>query len=83
MVTADEIRDVAVFADLGPDDRARLARAAADITLAPGEYAAYEGEERALFALLQGRIEAIKPWKEAAASPTGLSEGEAAPPASR
>ena len=35
-------------------------RAAADITLAPGEYAAHEGGERALFAVLDGRIEAVK-----------------------
>src|SRR5918995_4884851 len=33
---------------------------AADIGLAPGEYAAHEGDERALFALLEGRIEPVK-----------------------
>ena len=33
---------------------------AADISLLPGEYAAQEGDERALFALLEGRIEAVK-----------------------
>jgi hypothetical protein len=33
-----------------------LARAAADIGLVAGEYAAYEGSERALFGLLEGRI---------------------------
>ena len=42
------------------DDRDRLSRAAADISLVPGEYAAHEGDERALFAVLEGRIEAIK-----------------------
>jgi thioredoxin reductase (NADPH) len=60
MVTADEIRSIAVFAGLDEADRERLARAAADLTLAPGEYAAHEGADRALFAVLGGRIEAVK-----------------------
>src|ERR671911_154489 len=60
MVTAEEIGSVAVFAGLSEADRERLARAAADITLAPGEYAAHEGADRALFAVLGGRIEAVK-----------------------
>jgi thioredoxin reductase (NADPH) len=60
MVTADEIGRVTVFADLDPGDRERLSRAAADISLMPGEYAANEGDERALFAVLEGRIEAVK-----------------------
>jgi thioredoxin reductase (NADPH) len=60
MVTAEEVGRVTVFAPLGPEERERLARAAADISLVPGEYAAHEGSERALFALLEGRIEAIK-----------------------
>ena len=60
MVTAEEIGRVVVFAGLGEPERERLSRAAADITLAPGEYAVHEGEERALFALLEGRIEPVK-----------------------
>jgi thioredoxin reductase (NADPH) len=60
MVTADEIAGVAIFAALGAAERERLSRAAADITLAPGEYAAHEGSERALFAVLEGRIEPVK-----------------------
>ena len=60
MVTAEEIGSVAVFAALSEADRERLARAAADIALAPGEYAAHEGGERALLAVLEGRIEAVK-----------------------
>src|SRR5512132_684630 len=60
MVTADEIGSIAIFAGLSEPDRERLARAAADITLAPGEYAAHEGGERALFAVLDGTIEAVK-----------------------
>lgn len=60
MVTAEEIAGVAIFASLGDAERERLSRAAADISLLPGEYAAPEGSERALFAVLEGRIEAVK-----------------------
>ena len=60
MVTPEEIAQVTVFAGLGAAGRDRLSRVAADITLGPGEYAVHEGDERALFALLEGRIEAVK-----------------------
>ncbi len=60
VVTADEIAEVTIFAALGPSERERLSRAAADISLAAGEYAVQEGSGRALFALLEGRIEAVK-----------------------
>ncbi len=60
MVTADEIRAVAAFAALPQEDLERLSKAAADISLVPGEHAAHEGGERALFAVLEGRIEAVK-----------------------
>src|SRR5256884_420143 len=59
-ITADEVGRVKIFEDLSEADRVKVARAAADITLQAGEYAAYEGGERALFALLDGRIEAVK-----------------------
>jgi thioredoxin reductase (NADPH) len=60
MVTAEEIGRITIFAELELEEREALARAAADITLLPGEYAAREGDERALFALLDGHIEATK-----------------------
>jgi thioredoxin reductase (NADPH) len=60
MVTADEVAQVKVFASLDAAARERLSRVAADIALQPGEYAAQQGDERALFALLEGRIEAVK-----------------------
>ncbi len=60
MVTADEIAAVKVLGALEEGSRERLSRVAADISLMPGEYAADEGSERALFALLEGRIEAVK-----------------------
>jgi thioredoxin reductase (NADPH) len=60
MVTADEIRAVKVFECLDDSACERLARVAADINLVPGEFAAEEGAERALFAVLEGRIEATR-----------------------
>jgi thioredoxin reductase (NADPH) len=60
MVTADEIGAVTIFAALGQDTRERLARVAADLSLVPGEYAAHEGDERALFAVLEGHIQAVR-----------------------
>jgi thioredoxin reductase (NADPH) len=60
MVTADDIREVRVFAGLEGAPCQRLSRVAADISLTIGEYAAYEGDECALFAVLDGRIEAVK-----------------------
>jgi len=60
MVTAEEIARIEIFAALRAEERERLARAAADITLVPGEFAVQEGSDRALFGLLAGRIEAVK-----------------------
>jgi thioredoxin reductase (NADPH) len=60
VVTGEEIASIPLFAGIGPDACERLSRAAADVVLVAGEYAAHEGDERALFALLEGRIEAVK-----------------------
>jgi thioredoxin reductase (NADPH) len=60
MVTPDEIAAVRIFAALTDAERERISRAAADITLLPGEYAAHEGAERALFAVIEGKIEPVK-----------------------
>lgn len=60
MVTAEEVAGIEVFAMLNADEQQRLARVAADVRLVAGEYAANEGEDRALFAVLEGRIEAVK-----------------------
>jgi len=60
VVTPEEITAVELFASLDEAERERLSRAAADISLQPGEFAAHDGDERALFALLAGRIEAVK-----------------------
>src|SRR5919201_2076546 len=60
MVTAEDIRAISIFAALEPEQCARIARAAADVRLVAGEYAAHEGSERALFAVLGGRIEPVR-----------------------
>jgi thioredoxin reductase (NADPH) len=60
VVTADEIGGVALFAGLDLAQREQLSRVAADVSLVAGEYAAHAGDERALFAVLEGRIEPIR-----------------------
>jgi len=60
VITADDVSRIAIFAELSEDDRAQLARAAADIVLAPGEFAAEQGSERALFGLIEGCIEVVQ-----------------------
>jgi thioredoxin reductase (NADPH) len=57
VVTPDEIAGVALFAGLDRAQLERLSRVAADVSLVAGEYAAHDGAERALFAVLEGRIE--------------------------
>jgi thioredoxin reductase (NADPH) len=59
VVTADEIVGVSIFAALGTVERERLSRVAADIRLVTGEYAVHAGDERALFAVLEGRLETV------------------------
>ena len=60
MVSADDVARVPLFAGLSADEQERLARVAADVHLDAGEYAAHEGDERALYAVLEGSIEAVK-----------------------
>ena len=59
MVTADEIAGITIFASLGDADLERLSRVSADIRLVPGEYAIHSGDERALYAVLEGRLETV------------------------
>jgi thioredoxin reductase (NADPH) len=60
MVTPEEVGGVALFAALDTEQRERISRVAADVSLVAGEYAAHEGAERALFAVLEGRIEPVR-----------------------
>jgi thioredoxin reductase (NADPH) len=60
MVTPEAIQSLALFATLGRDVCERIARVAADISLVDGEYAVHEGDGPALFAVLEGRAEAVR-----------------------
>jgi thioredoxin reductase (NADPH) len=60
MIAVEELAAVPILDSVAHDDLVRLARAAGDMRLAPGEYAAHEGDERALFVVLSGRIEVTK-----------------------
>jgi thioredoxin reductase (NADPH) len=60
MVTPEEIAKIPIFADVAEVQRERLSLAAADIALRAGEYAANAGDDRALFAVLDGRIEPVQ-----------------------
>jgi thioredoxin reductase (NADPH) len=59
MVTPEEIGTVETFACLASAQRHQLSLAAADISLMPGEYAANKGDDGALFAVLEGRVEPV------------------------
>jgi thioredoxin reductase (NADPH) len=61
MLTIDDVRAIPLFSTLAVPELERLARASADLHLGAGEYAAHEGgEERALFAVLAGKMEVVK-----------------------
>jgi thioredoxin reductase (NADPH) len=60
VVSAEEIAAIEVFAMLDRELQERIARVSADVTLAAGEYAANAGDDAALFAVLDGRVEAVR-----------------------
>jgi thioredoxin reductase (NADPH) len=61
MLTIDDVRAVPLFSKLALPELERLAHTSADLRLAAGEYAAHEGgQERALFAVLSGKIEVVR-----------------------
>jgi thioredoxin reductase (NADPH) len=60
VVTREEIAAVPLFEELPDAERDRLSQVSADIRLQPGEFAVNEGDERALFAVLDGHIEVVK-----------------------
>jgi thioredoxin reductase (NADPH) len=60
VVTADELRGIETFSSLDDATLARLASVAADIALVPGEFAVHQGDERALLAVLDGRLETVQ-----------------------
>ena len=60
MLTIEDVSAIPLFSALAPAERERLARNCADLHLGPGEFAAHEGAEPALFAVLSGKIEVVK-----------------------
>src|SRR5262245_63320675 len=60
MLTVDDVAAVPLFSALPALELERLARTSADLHLDPGEFAVPEGGERALFAVLTGKIEVVK-----------------------
>src|SRR5215467_6689977 len=60
MLTTDDVRAIPLFSALETKDLDHLARTSEDIHLRAGEFAVHEGGERALFAVLAGKIEVVK-----------------------
>ena len=60
MFTIDEVRAIPIFSAIPAADLERLAKSAADIQLAAGEWAVHEGDERAFYAVISGKIEVVK-----------------------
>jgi thioredoxin reductase (NADPH) len=60
MLQVGEVRSVPLFSTLPVNELERLAGTAADLHLAVGEFAVHEGGERALYAVLAGKIEVVK-----------------------
>src|SRR5580765_7631282 len=60
MLTIEDVRAIPLFSTLPESELERLVRTSADVTLRPGEFAVHEGGERALYAVLSGKIEVVK-----------------------
>jgi thioredoxin reductase (NADPH) len=60
VLTIEEVKSIPLFSTLGESELERLVRTSADLHLGTGEFAVPEGGERALFAVLSGKIQVIK-----------------------
>ena len=60
MLTIDDVRSIPLFATLPVAELELLAESSADLHLGAGEFAVPEGGDRALYAVLQGKIEVVK-----------------------
>jgi thioredoxin reductase (NADPH) len=60
MLTVDDVRAIPLFSTLAATELERLAQTSADLHLDAGEFAVPEGGDRALYAVLDGRIEVVK-----------------------
>jgi len=60
MLTIDDIRPVPLFSTLADNELEHLANTSADLHLCAGEFAVHEGGERALYAVLAGKIAPVE-----------------------
>ncbi len=60
MITVEDLRALPLFSPAPDADLERLARSAADLRIPAGEYAVHEGDQRALYAVLEGKAEVTK-----------------------
>lgn len=60
MLTIDDVRAIPLFSTLAETELERLAQTSADLHLGAGEIAVPEGGDRALYAVLAGKIEVVK-----------------------
>src|SRR4028119_1031197 len=60
MLTIDDVRAIPLFSTLAVTELELLARTSADLHLGAGEFAVPEGGDRALYAVLAGKIEVVK-----------------------
>src|SRR4029450_7923956 len=60
MLTIDDVRSIPLFSTLAVAELERLAETSADLHLGAGEFAVHEGGDRALYAVLTGKIEVVK-----------------------
>ena len=60
MLTIDDIGSFSLFSTLDVTELERLAHSSADLHLSAGEFAVHEGGDRALYAVLAGKIEVVK-----------------------
>ena len=60
MLTIDDVRAIPLFSTLAAPELERLAKTSADLHLAAGEFAVPEGGDRALYAVLSGKIQVVK-----------------------
>lgn len=60
MITAAELVLIPLFAELTPDLLTLVAQSVEDVSLLPGEFVAHEGDQRALFVVVEGGVLLIK-----------------------
>ena len=60
MLTIDDVRSIPLFPALAAPELERLTETSADLHLGAGEFAVHEGDDRALYAVLAGKLEVVK-----------------------